>query len=424
MTQNANMKRTFFDIHMHAMDLSHPNLLAFIKRIKWLGPELILGGLAEPFLREEEEKLLNLLTVMENSIDDYFILMEYFLKSKEPIPDGKGVFRIGAREFDTILLTPLIMDFGFKHIKTDTFYNMALGKPVVGQTVDILNAIRKYCKYEFVPRVGRTGEGTIAPRVSRPIFEIYPFLGINPLIYDPDRLEKMLDRCFSGYSGKRDDLHARMGTFDGAIEKVGSNVFAGVKLYPPLGFDPWPEGDGDGMNKVRYLYGLCQEKQIPVTVHCSDGGFAVDDNAHDYTNPEKWRRVLAEFPHMKLNLAHFGKQGNTAIVIPHHKWRETVIDLMLTHDNVYTDISCLAFDDDFYHELDELLGGFEPAKRERLISRILFGSDFMINLLWAHSYNEYLRTFIETGQLGDTPQAGEAMKVRFCNENARRFLFR
>jgi hypothetical protein len=416
------MDRTFFDIHMHAMDLSHPNLLAFAERIDGLGLKLVFGGLAEPFLHEEERRLLNLLTVMENSIEDYFILLEHFLKHKEPVPDANGVFRIGAREFDTILLTPLIMDFGFKHIKTETFYDMALGKPVVGQTVGILNAIRKYCNYEFAPKPGRTGEGTTVPRTSRPLFEIYPFLGINTRNYDLPTVKELLDRCFGGYTGRRDDLHARMGTFDGAIEKVGSNVFAGVKLYPPLGFDPWPAGDEEELAKVRMLYRLCEEKQIPITAHCSDGGFSVDDKAHEYTNPEKWRQVLGAFPRLKLNLAHFGKQGDT-VGIPHHKWRKTVIELVLGHENVYTDISCLAFDDDFYHELDELLGGFEPETRERLLSRILFGSDYMINLLWADSYNGYLRAFLETGQLGDTREAGDEMKVRFCNGNAGRFLF-
>lgn len=412
------MERTFFDIHMHAMDLSHPNLLAFAERIEGLGLKLVFGGLAEPFLHEQEKKLLNLLTVMENSIEDYFILMEHFLKRKEPVPDASGTIRIGAREFDTILLTPLIMDFGFKNIKTDTFYDMALGKPVVGQTVGILNAIRKYCNYEFSPKAGKPGEGTTVPRTSRPLFEIYPFLGINTRNYDLDAVKELLERCFSGYTGRRDDLHARMGTFDGTIENVGSNVFAGIKLYPPLGFDPWPDEETEEMKKVKFLYSLCQEKGIPITAHCNEGGFSVDDDAKKFTNPEKWRQVLGEFPQLKLNLAHFGKQEKTLIIVPHHEWREHIIDLILTHDNVYTDISCLAFDDDFYHKLDLLLGGFEPGKRERLTSHILFGSDYMINLIWARSYNEYLQTFIKTKQIDDP------IKVRFCNENAERFLFR
>lgn len=418
MTQETKMDSTFFDIHMHAMDLSHPNLLAFIDRISGLGPKLVLGGLAEPFLHEKEERFVNLLTVMENSIEDYFILMEYFLKEKEPVPDERGIIRVGGRAFDTILLTPLIMDFGFKHIKAKTFYDMALGKPVVGQTVGVLNAIRKYCNSEFALKGdGKKREGITVPRTTRPLFEIYPFLGINTRNYDAASVSELLSRCFSGYTGKRDDLHAHMGTFDGVIEKVGSNVFAGIKLYPPLGFDPWP-GEGEEKEKVKGLYKLCQEKEIPITAHCSDGGFAVDDNAKEYTNPEKWREVLGEYPKLKLNLAHFGKQGDVIGFIPRHAWRKTVIDLILSHDNVYTDISCLAFDDDFYKDLNELLDDYDEERRDRLSRRILFGSDYMINLLWAKSYNEYLDLFIRTERIG------EAEKALFCNGNAVRFLFR
>jgi hypothetical protein len=49
------MEKIFFDIHMHAMDMSHPNLLAFANRIHWLGFKLALGGLAELFLHQEKK---------------------------------------------------------------------------------------------------------------------------------------------------------------------------------------------------------------------------------------------------------------------------------------------------------------------------------------------------------------------------------
>ncbi len=409
------MERTFFDIHMHAMDLSHPNFLVFLKRIHGIAGKLLLGGIAEPLLGEKEKRLVNLLTVMENNIEDYFILMEYFLNNKKPLVVDSGVLKTGGKEFDTIIMTPLIMDFGFKDIKTNTFYDMALGKPVVCQTVDILNAIRNYCEYEFAEKTGddKKQEGITVPRTTRPTFEIYPFLGINPTIYDHDDLKKLLDRCFSGYSGTRIDLHANMGTFGGDISKVGSNVFAGIKLYPPLGFDPWPQGDAKQMEKVNNLYSLCQEKQIPITVHCSDGGFATVDNAQDLTNPVKWEQVLNVYPQLKLNLAHFGNQGDFLGIIHRHEWRKKVIDLVLSYDHVCTDISCLAFDDDFYEDFADILHD-NPG----LIDKVLFGSDYMINLQWIGSYNEYLQAFQDTDKLTDEE------KFKICSANPERFLFR
>jgi hypothetical protein len=403
------MDRTFFDIHMHAMDLSHPNLVAFINRIHGLGLDLIFGGVAETFLKNE---VLNLLTVMENNIEDYFILMEYFLKSKQPAFCGaEGPIRIGGREFDTILLTPLVVDFGFKHIKTDTFYNMALGKPVDGQTVDNLNAIKKYCSFEFKPT--DTDDGTAVPRISQTVFEIYPFLGINPVNYEYNDMQTLLQRCFSGYTGLRENLKSHMGKFDGVLKNVGSNVFAGVKLYPPLGFDPWPDGKPDEMKKIIYMYDLCVSKQIPVTIHCSDGGFIACAESADYTNPLKWREVLHRFPGLKLNLAHFGNQGK---IFAGDSWRETVIELIIAYDNVYTDISCLGFDEGFYGKLKDVL--HDPDTFDRLASRIMFGTDFMIDLLWGPSYNDYLARFIQTNEINDE------VKVKMCNENPARFLFK
>lgn len=86
--------KTFYDIHLHAMDLSHPNILAFIKRINGIGLKLILGGLFLPLLKKQKENILNLLTVMENNIEDYFLLMEYYLKNKAAIVQEDNRFEI------------------------------------------------------------------------------------------------------------------------------------------------------------------------------------------------------------------------------------------------------------------------------------------------------------------------------------------
>ncbi len=51
------------------------------------------------------------------------------------------------------------------------------------------------------------------------------------------------------------------------------------------------------------------------------------------------------------------------------------------------------------------------------MSRILFGSDFMINLTGVESYNKYLEIFSESLDL-----SGEE-KEQFCAVNAKRFLF-
>lgn len=404
----SNIK-SFFDIHLHAMDLSHPNLLAFIRRLNGVGFKLILGGILEPLLRKKRENILNLLTVMENSIEDYFILLEYYLKNKEQIVDKDNTFIIDDEKYNRIVITPLLMDFGYKNIKENTFYNIPPKKPIVEQTVDVLNAIKKYTEYYM-------GINNSVPEISKrnvdntPLFEIYPFLGINTHNYTSAKLMTMLNKYFGNYSRSRNALYQNMGRFDGNIENVGSNFFAGIKLYPPLGFDPWP--DDSEIEKVKMLYQVCEEKRIPLTVHCSDGGFSVDDKAAKRTNPEKWEKVLSIYPNLILNLAHLGMQSNRFFFFQKNGWRNKVINLIKNNNYVYTDFSCAAHENGFYKSLSKILN-----TNKECIEKIMFGSDYMINLIWSKSYNSYLNLFFKTSQISKTN------KQMIGINNPEKFLF-
>jgi len=79
---------TFYDLHMHAFNLSHPYFRAFIKRFKidWLmvivavisvlalipGVRRIIFSFINRILR----RIRNLLSVMENDIGSFFLLTE------------------------------------------------------------------------------------------------------------------------------------------------------------------------------------------------------------------------------------------------------------------------------------------------------------------------------------------------------------
>jgi predicted TIM-barrel fold metal-dependent hydrolase len=164
---------------------------------------------------------------------------------------------------------------------------------------------------------------------------------------------------------------------------------------------------------VRYLYQFCCDKNIPVTAHCSDGGFAIVAEANDFTNPAKWACVLKEYPLLKLNLAHMGMQSNKKMwLFSRTEWRDAVLKLVADYPNVYADFSCAAFGDEYYKSLSELINN------THLQERILFGSDFMINLLWSPSYNKYIEDFCKTAHLADNE------KNLFCSINPERFLFK
>jgi predicted TIM-barrel fold metal-dependent hydrolase len=186
-----------------------------------------------------------------------------------------------------------------------------------------------------------------------------------------------------------------------------TDIFAGIKLYPQIGFDPYPD-DLEERKKVEELYKFCIDRRIPIISHCSDGGYKVGDY-DPLTSPEgKWKKVLEAFPELTLNFAHFGSQKNDKKA----SWRSAIIDLVEKYPNVYTDISCNDATANYYDELEKLFNGKNPALPEKL----LYGSDFSINLLVVKikSYNEYLKQFIN---------AKLSYKNNLCEFNPKKFLF-
>lgn len=401
--------KTFYDIHMHALNLSHPYLLAFIQRLKIhqiLILNSILGPVASYFIGQNFNKIKNLLAVMENDIGSFFLMIEDYLKKDNgSLLVSEGKLNIDGNLYDKVVLTPLMMDFGYKGItdSPDTYYNELANKPIVEQVTDVFNGIRKYKK-------------------ARPdgMLEIYPFLGLNTKNYDTERIEKMLDKYFGNYQGSRAALSENMGEFDGDIEHLGSNSFAGIKVYPPLGFDPWPD-DTEELKKCEYLYDYCCKKKIPITAHGSEGGFVVvsKDKVKEYASTSKWDNVLTQgkYSKLKLNLAHFPLREKTLWILPKKKRLKEILKLIDKYDNVYVDFSNRAIVDEYYSALRKVIDEAPTSLKAKLKTRILFGSDFTINLMGIESYNKYLELYSQAGSF--TP----AEKNDFCSTNPEQFLF-
>lgn len=422
------MNRKFYDIHCHAMNLSHPNLLAFLKRyeeplfksvdkqlkdhklitffavialmvqfmfFKKVNSANISKLLKKAHVKKYLDRALNLIALMENDIGSFFLLMEECLE-EHTLQNGKLI--IGEYTYDKVVLIPLIMDFGSKSTPfRNVHYNKKPAhKTIVEQITDMFNGIGRYKRNS-----------------PYQLFEIYPFLGINPANYTLEEVKIILERYFGDYKGSQEAIASNMGNFNGDISSLGNHTYAGIKVYPPLGFDPWPD-DIEELKKVEFLYGFCMEKQIPITSHCSDEGFCIisrhDMNA--FTSPAKWEKALAKYSGLKLNLAHFGKNDSSK------DWQKRVIELISRYDNVYTDISYTAVDDNFYKVLKDIMDDCRDEElRNKLKTRILFGSDFMIDLLEIKSYCKYFNLFTKTHHLSSEVKNG------FCSVNAERFLF-
>ncbi len=368
------------------------------------------------------KKVINLFTFMESSIKNDFLVVEHFLKDCGLVNDHNEL-KIDQEIFTKIVLCPLIMDFGVKNIRNvRTFYNIPPSKPIVDQMDDLFRAIHFYYTHEIEIAVDKEPvkfqlKSTTLDKSER-LFEILPFMGLNTQNYSMNEIEEMLEKYFGDFlSGdtkeqRQGRLISAMGRYPIDFDDIRRcrNIFAGIKLYPPLGFDPWPEDRDEELEKVKVLYDKCIEKNIPLTTHCSTGGFKAVKKHRAYTNPAaKWAKVLSqpEYGALKLNFAHFG-EGNL-------KWQKTIINhLSEKGSRGFTDFSCNLGSNHYYKKLKRRITNTAGVDLNR---RILFGSDFMINLLWYNSYNEFLECFLNSTHLT------HLQKCAMANENSERFLF-
>lgn len=453
------MEKKLYDIHCHLFDLSHANLLAFMSRDDLITKDSVKKvlnalpwylnippiGLTHLFcdkiakairetIKEKGGGVKNLLSVMESAIEYDVLYLEYFLLNRP------SCFSLNKTDrYNKLVITPLIMDFGFKNLQEeDYFYNMPPCKPIANQVVDLLNAIYFYYHYDLEIHPDKPNRLKLIPidfskesleKVKeRKLMEVYPFLGINTQNYELAEIVALFDKYFKGYEDdtlkqvRKSKLYSKMGTIKADLEELLMNkpgndnnsvdytyLFAGIKLYPPLGFDPWPDDNPAELAKVKYLYDECLKRKLPITVHCSDGGFITDKNSEKYTNPAKqWSKVLSQpqYNGLTINFAHLGNQksGQT-------DWLKAITSFMSTNKNVYTDCSSVTPTANDYGKVGKLM---TPEQEKR----ILFGTDFVINLVGGSaSYNEYFNNAMVAKGL--TSQQKELLMVH----NPEDFLF-
>jgi len=228
---------------------------------------------------------------------------------------------------------------------------------------------------------------------------IYPFLAVDP---------------------RRENMAGMI------LENVGKNKpFHGIKLYPPNGYSPTdPNLFDDSVKFINgmSLYSHCTENNIPVMTHCSNAGFAsfvenlevwgdihVDGNIIHYDKPEEivfssnnpfdfgkavrerasvlnhpklWKQVLEKHKKLKICFAHFGGESD--------EWRGEIAELIRNNENAYTDLSCIDDRSRLENIRDNYFNGSFPAA-----SKIMYGSDYYLNMLGNISFDAYYKNFAE-----------------------------
>ncbi len=216
------------------------------------------------------------------------------------------------------------------------------------------------------------------------------------------------------------------------IEKLQSKVFAGIKMYPALGYWPFDE-------RLEEVYDFALEHNIPIMTHCSAGvvhdrgkkhfdsypistknkieltGKKAKDYTVHFTNPINYHALLdpkiiskhwgkeKDYSKLKICFGHFGgvsewkkylenpwiadkdnichqgkqpslKQENWNFNLEaksgEYTWFSVICDIMEKYDNVYADVSFMLSDKDLWPLLKLVL------ITRKIKNRILFGTDF------------------------------------------------
>lgn len=195
----------------------------------------------------------------------------------------------------------------------------------------------------------------------------------------------------------------------------GKGGFYGFKLYCPNGYSPTDP-------VLMALYEYCERHGVPLTAHCSGGGFAsfspsITVHGHVYRNgevvphdgvlefrhyrltdklrvkekaellnhPRLWEKVMEAFPRLRLNLAHFGCQDEGT------EWTELIYGMMEKFPGLHTDLSCITKASRLREMREYVLKAPEQVRR-----KFLFGSDFYLNLLFLDGMKEYMENFRNT----------------------------
>ncbi len=225
--------------------------------------------------------------------------------------------------------------------------------------------------------------------------------------------------------------------------------YAGVKLYPPMGYKP----NDTAFNE---LYGHCQANNIPIMTHCTPVGFNAKLHSDFGLNsdPKYWGEVLEQYPNLTLCFGHAGggdykveikdEPGNLPDSVRtetfngwydpdnqgHSLWDteysypRKIIELCQIYPNVYTDMSYLhAIISDsgkrgaFVNRLKTSVGN-QDGQQYDFGHKMMYGSDWHMAQIVKRT-NKFLdrlqKIFSDTAEL--TPYTDH-----FFHHNAVRFL--
>jgi hypothetical protein len=311
------------------------------------GPAVVLGAPQQVLTKYQ-----SFINFFENDIRGNIIWLEKQLNLAINDNLVKGYL---GNPVTRLVITPLVMDF-------DT--NLTAGnaesdyKRCVHQIERLFVALNAY-------NSDITGNGNIK-------LEIYPFMGfaLDKLNHANDCLEVLMSWW---------DAHGLSAEerYSGYTQCIPFGKAIGIKLYPPLGFNPCPQ---DHPEAYLDFYNWCIEKDIPLSVHCQKSSFCTTQQqilcADEFTHPRNWERLIDTFPYLqqlRINFGHFGGEFQIASLVKfgdntspvrlnEDSWSSSIFRLLRKCPHTYADLA--AFNYSQYNCLEQLgllLGGYADS---------------------------------------------------------------
>ena len=337
---NGNEKY-FIDSHCHLFNIDHIPIFTLLERAN-------LNVLKFGALATDLNKILaqhrGFITFFEREISENIKHLTDEINSALTIPTYKKRERI---------LCPLIMDF--EKIPEASHERLS------NQVSRLLTTLRQPDVLKILSQVGESG----VP------YKILPFLGLDLRRFKSKniKIEQINSEVIKFLNKHNVSFKSAADRKD--LDKLENGDVIGIKLYPPIGFDPYPE---DPVLRGKYIkvFEYFNKKEIPFTVHCQKGSYQPNSvtgkDLENFTTPSNWEKVLAEIPDLRINFAHFGGEDSVKRTVRWENdkddstnkfpfygingstWTYTIIKLLKKYKNTYADIS--AFD---YADRDALL---------------------------------------------------------------------
>ncbi len=310
----------------------------------------------------DDEETTDSLSAIEDSLGDLQTTSEHVYEVLDKIYEGK------------FILTPLMMDLTYVDDNDGTNGQNRRHKRHVLRLLITVREVLRFAISHSIKKETRQTLHEIMEGIQKQIkktrktkdsdLDLFPERNYIQQIEELEQLSEKYENVKPFFAvDPRREYKDHKNLLDLVKQKLlGSNpAFVGIKLYAPTGFSP-TDPVLMGTNLQEGIYQFCQENKIPITVHCSDTGFAcfsqnvringliysgkeliqMNNQIHVFKNktisrkagdaikeratalnhPRIWRKVLEKYPELTINFAHFG--GSTPLMefvnyeIPEH----------------------------------------------------------------------------------------------------------